>query len=112
MEGKADYKPYNGEMGERWHVVGAGSAPLAMIKKKDVHKLFNDDFWVMYKIWKAFHAGMGFPDGKPWGEQDPEFVELIIDMETHFDHNFSRGNVMMKYQEAEINCLKLGFRLK
>ncbi len=95
-------------MEDRMHVIGPGDAPILICKKGEVHDLFSQDFFYYYEIWRYFHGGMGFPDGRPWGEQEPIMVENILAMETHYRRHFSMSNVMIQYIEAIIKRMDKG----
>ena len=63
-------------------------------------------------MWQAFNAGMGLPGNRPWDDFDPVVISLIIDMNNHFKKHFSYDSIMVKYSEAMIKIMKIGFRLK
>lgn len=95
MEGKSDYKPMAG-MENRMHVIGEGSQPVYICKKKDVPKLFNTNFFNILEVWQYFSYGFGLPNGLPWGEQDPTLMKCLLLMEDHYRRNFSQLNMIIE----------------
>lgn len=95
MIGKHKYKPRKG-FENRIHVIGDSEHPILKIEKGKVQELFTDEFWSLFKIWEAFHAGMGLPGGKNWIEYDPLFIDIIINMERHYENNFSLQAAYLK----------------
>jgi hypothetical protein len=96
MEGKHDYTPANDAMGERLHLVGSGTHPVYVCKKKDVPGLFNQRFWSILEIWQFFDAGFGLPGNKTWDESDPFLMKCLLQMSNHFKHNFSQMHYIME----------------
>ena len=92
-------------MGDRMHIIGEGDDPVLILKKKDVPKLFNSQFWNIYELWHYYHNGFGLPSGGHWSEQDPDLMRFIVSMETHFRRHFSYNSVFLKYQEAMLKRL-------
>jgi hypothetical protein len=91
--GKADYKPrekglFNEDFGERKHIIGKGSNPIYICKKKEVPKLFDSEFWRMYEMWQFFHHGLP-ADGVPWSKVDPDILKIMIAFETYYKNEFS-----------------------
>ena len=95
MEGKADYVPTRGQE-NKWHVIGKGDNPIHIMKKKDVEGLFSKEFYLILEVWQYFHFGFGFPDGKPWGEQDPGLCKMLMHLENHYKHNFSQISTIIE----------------
>lgn len=95
MEGKSNYKPTEGfENG--MHVIGPGESPIYICRKRDVPKLFDDNFWKALEIWQYFHHGFGLPGQRPWDEQDPFLMKCLLQMESHFQYNFSQEHYMLE----------------
>ena len=61
--------------------VGDVKNPVAIIKRREVWDYLDDKFNQLYDIWRKYHVGMGFPNGKPWGEQSQIVVEYIETLE-------------------------------
>jgi hypothetical protein len=87
-------------------VIGPGDNPVLVLKKSEVPGLFSPIFWNIFEIWKLFHYGFGTPDGRPWGEYDPDLVNAVMAMEAHYQNNFSLDYAMFQYQEAILKTLK------
>jgi len=104
MAGMADYEPSTESMGERWHIVGKTLDPILICRKKEIPGLFSDTFWSVFEIWKYFHYHIDLPD-VAWRDVDPEIIDAIINMENHFEKEFSTQAVMIKYQEAILKSL-------
>jgi hypothetical protein len=80
------------------HVIGDAKNPVYTCKKKEVKSLFSKDFWYVHEVWKYFHLGFGLPNGKPWGVQNPDLMECLAAMESHYQYNFS-------HEHYTIDCL-------
>jgi len=75
--------------GDKLTFVGEGSNPLWIGKRREVQSLFDQDFHMVYTIWRKVHIGWGWPDGKPWGDQDPEIVDIVETMEYYHRYKWS-----------------------
>jgi hypothetical protein len=64
--------------------------------------LFTADFFSYYEIWRFFHHGFGLPGGRSWDTYDPDLMDVIVAMETHYENNFSMELAQIKYLEAII----------
>ena len=90
-------------MEDRLHVIGDIQSPVLICKKGEIAGFFNTDFYKFYHFWKYFHYGFGLP--KKWDELDPDFADIIIMMEAHYERNFSMSNVAIKYMETILKVL-------
>lgn len=106
MTGKRDYKPKAG-MENRWHVIGDGGNPVAVMKKGDIPALFTEFFYFCFDVWKKFNAGFGLPGGLSWDALDPDLADCMEIMENHYKQHFSTSNTIILYLEA---LLKKGTR--
>jgi hypothetical protein len=67
--------------------VGGYQHPIWVGTRMEKSELFTLDFEAIYNVWSKVHLGWGWPDGKPWGEQDSELVSLVEQMEwIHVNH--------------------------
>lgn len=101
MEGKIGYKPKPG-MENRWHVIGDGGNPIAIMRKHEVAALFSPFFYYVFELWRKFNAGFGLPEGLTWDAVDPDVIEAMEIMENHFNQYFSMSKVITLYMEALI----------
>jgi len=76
--------------------------PIYACRKDEVKNLFDTHFWSCFEAWQHFHNGFGLPRGGSWSEYDPDFINIIMQMEMHFKNNFSLEIVMVQYLEAII----------
>jgi len=101
MEGKQGYKPKKGHE-DRYHVIGEGDNPVAIMKKSEVSALFTPFFYYAFEVWRKYHAGLGLPGGVPWDAIDPDLANAVETMENHYEQHFSIGRVTNLYLEALI----------
>jgi len=94
-------------MGERMHLIGAGDAPVYTCKKKDVQGLFSAYYWWVYSMWRYFHLKITPPEYDNWNEVAPDLLDLLVNMETHYRHNFSTDIVVLKYLESIIKHIRV-----
>ena len=104
LTGKGNYKPHKG-MEDMMHVIGDGDNPIMILKKGEVPKLFDENFFYMFNVWNYFHNGFGLPDGKSFSEYDPELINGLLSFEQHYKAHFETSGVIVKYLEAIIKRL-------
>lgn len=113
MSGESNFEPARGfEDAPRF--VGDYKDPLWFGTAKDMKsELLTDDFYTIFSHWRMHHAGFGFSDGRPWGEQDPLLVDNMLAMQEYFDSNFNPIYDIKNILYTKIKpALFAGFKLK
>lgn len=75
-------------------LVGNYKTPIYICKRKEVRELFSKTFWFIYYLWEDYKYG--FLDRS---NVDPEVKKCIIDMQKHYDRNFTNTANIRRYIE-------------
>lgn len=79
--------------------------PIYACRKDEVKDLFDSQFQTCFEVWQYYHNGFGLPHGGSWSDYDPDLLNTIMQMETHFKSNFSLEIIMVQYMETLIKLL-------
>lgn len=103
MSGKADYQPSPGYE-DKWHVIGPGSSPVWVGRKRDVPKLLSERFWSAFHEWELFHLGLKTPEDGTWMQ------EAVAVLEGQYRAHWSTERAMIDQlrQIAEILLARRG----
>jgi hypothetical protein len=77
--------------------IGPVQNPIWIGEKTEVAGLFNEQFYYCLNIWEKLNLGWGWPNGLPWGEQDPDLVDIMVLMQNYYNRLYSNEAAIVKH---------------